>query len=112
MRPVGQVVSGVLTALVVAVPLSAQETPSASPDLARLLAVDASAAPVVRIVGTQRDGDVTVDDVTFPSASGGPPIEAYIIRPAAAPASALAGVLFVHWFGPPAPTSNRTQFID
>jgi predicted esterase len=28
--------------------------------------------------------------------------------PAAAPAPAI---LFVHWYGPPAPTSNRTQFI-
>jgi dienelactone hydrolase len=111
MRPFRQAAFGVLTALLVAAPVTAQGTPRASADLERLLAVDASAAPIIRVVGTRRDGDVTIDDVTFPSLSGGPPIEAYIIRPATA-ATGLAGVLFVHWFGPPAPTSNRTQFID
>src|SRR5688572_26763573 len=106
MRPFRQAAFGVLTALLTAAPVTAQGTPGASADLERLPAVDASAAPVVRVVGTRRDGDVSIDDVTFPSLSGGPAIEAYIIRPATA-ATGMAGVLFVHWFGPPAPTSNR-----
>src|SRR5687768_16390236 len=112
MRSFRQAACGVLTVSFTSLPLAAQGTPPASADLARLLAVDASAAPVVTVVGSRRDGDVTIDDVTFPSVSGSPPIEAYIIRPATAPAAGLAGVLFVHWFGPPAPTSNRTQFVD
>src|SRR5687768_16919858 len=112
MRSFRQAACGVLTVSFTSLPLAAQGTPPASADLARLLAVDASAAPVVTVVGSRRDGDVTIDDVTFPSVSGSPPIEAYIIRPATAPAAGLAGVLFVHWFGPPAPTSNRTQFLD
>jgi dienelactone hydrolase len=110
MRPVRQAALGVLVALV-ASPAAAQGTAPTPADLARLLAVDGAVAPAVRVVATRRDGDVTIDDVTFASVSGGAPIEAYIIRPAT-PATGLAGVLFVHWFGPPAPTSNRTQFID
>lgn len=102
---------GCLIVFIAALPLEGQDTTAASRELARLLATERFAAQGVRVVGTQRDGDVVVDDVTFPSVSGGPPIEAYIIRPATR-TTGLAGVLFVHWFGPPAPTSNRTQFID
>ena len=102
---------GCLVGLGIASSGQAQDTTSASRDLVRLLTTEAMTASAVKLVGTQRDGDVVIDDVTFPSVSGGAPIEAYIIRPATQ-ATGLAGVLFVHWFGPPAPTSNRTQFID
>jgi cephalosporin-C deacetylase-like acetyl esterase len=104
---------GVLIALAAAAArLSAQGTPANQADLDRLIGGTVSGPPlVVKQIGTQREGDVTIDDVTFPSISGGAPIEAYIVRPTA-PATGLAGVLFVHWFGPPAPTSNRTQFLD
>ena len=94
-----------------AFPVRGQDTTVAARELARLLSTERFSAQGVKVVGTQRDGDVVIDDVTFPSVAGGPPVEAYIIRPATGTAG-LAGVLFVHWFGPPAPTSNRTQFID
>ena len=112
MRLLRQLLFSVLGAAVIAVPLRAQELTAAARDLQRLLDSDKSVPfSAVRVVGSTRDGDVTVDDVTFPSISGQPPIEAYIVRPTTAGAG-MAGVLFVHWFGPPAPTSNRTQFID
>ena len=103
-----------LIASFAALPLEAQDTTAASRELARLLATERLSVQAVKRVASVRDGDVIIDDVTFPSVSGGPPIEAYIVRPASPPATSagLAGVLFVHWFGPPAPTSNRTQFID
>jgi dienelactone hydrolase len=88
----------------------AQSTSQDTSRLARLLAYDAS-APSMTVVATITDGDVTVDDVTFPSVAGNPPIQAYLIRPTARGTSHPA-VLFVHWFAPPHPTSNRTQFID
>jgi dienelactone hydrolase len=63
----------------------------------------------VQIVGVQRRGDVEVRDVTYAGLTGGR-IAAYLIVP---PKQAShAGVLFVHWYEPPDPTSNRTQFVD
>ena len=49
-------------------------------------------------------------DITYAALTGGTNAATLITprTPAAAPAPA---VLFVHWYGPPAPTSNRTQFI-
>jgi dienelactone hydrolase len=49
-------------------------------------------------------------DITYATLTGGTNAATLITArtPAAAPAPA---VLFVHWYGPPAPTSNRTQFI-
>ena len=112
MHSLRQTTLGVVAAFsAAAAPVAGQVAEGTASDLGRLLANDASSPPVVRFIGSQRDGDVTVDDLTFRSVSGGPPIEAYLIRPMT-PATGLAGVLFVHWFGPPAPTSNRTQFID
>jgi predicted esterase len=36
---------------------------------------------------------------------------ATLITPATPAAKPAPAILFVHWYGPPAPTSNRTQFI-
>lgn len=76
-----------------------------------LLAYDARWPLDVRVVGTERRGGVTVQDVTFASVAGGAPTQAYLVRPDSA-AGPLAAVLFVHWFAPPEPTSNRTQYLD
>jgi dienelactone hydrolase len=80
-------------------------------ELPGLLAYPPVAAADVRVLETRTEGDVVVQDLTFPSASGGPAVEAYLVRPAAA-SDDLAAVLFVHWFEPEAPNSNRTQFLD
>ncbi|HVS00898.1 MAG TPA: prolyl oligopeptidase family serine peptidase, partial [Thermoanaerobaculia bacterium] len=75
------------------------------------LAYDASTSLDVKVVGTERQGGVKVEDITFASPAGGAPIQAYVVRPEGG-AGPLAGVLFVHWFEPHSPTSNRTQFLD
>jgi dienelactone hydrolase len=112
MRLLRQSIFGALAATLAAAPLIAQEATPATRELQRLLDVDMSAPKsAVTILRSTREGDVTIDDVTFPSIAGQPPIEAYIVRPTT-PGTGMAGVLFVHWFGPPAPTSNRTQFLD
>jgi dienelactone hydrolase len=36
---------------------------------------------------------------------------ATLVTPAAARSTPAPAVLFVHWYGPPRPTSNRTQFV-
>jgi dienelactone hydrolase len=83
----------------------------AAAQLDPLLAYDSSRPLDVRVVGGETKGDVRVEDVTFSSVAGEAPIQAYLVRPASG-AGPFAGVLFVHWFAPPDPTSNRTQFLS
>ncbi len=85
--------------------------PAARNPLDSLLAYDARRPLDLRVVGTERRDGVTVQDVTFASVAGGAPTQAYLVRPDGA-AGTLAAVLFVHWFAPPEPTSNRTQYLD
>ena len=85
--------------------------PAGRTPLDSLLAYDARPPLDLRIVGTERRDGVTVQDVTFASVAGGAPTQAYLVRPDGA-AGPLAAVLFVHWFAPPEPTSNRTQYLD
>jgi dienelactone hydrolase len=85
--------------------------PAARNPLDSLLAYDARRPLELRVVGTERRDGVTVQDVTFASVAGGAPTQAYLVRPDGA-AGPLAAVLFVHWFAPPEPTSNRTQYLD
>jgi dienelactone hydrolase/thiol-disulfide isomerase/thioredoxin len=84
-------------------------TPPDAAGLAELLAYDAKAPLDIKTVGTERQGDVIVEDITFRGV--GETIPAYVVRPAEG-AGPFAGVLFVHWFAPPDPTSNRTQYLD
>jgi dienelactone hydrolase len=97
----------VTLALTFASALHAQQ----SPELPALLAYPPVTPADVRVVETRTEGGVVVQDLTFSSASGGPAVEAYLVRPAAA-SDNLAAVLFVHWFEPEAANSNRTQFLD
>lgn len=84
---------------------------ASAPTLEQLLAYDSEAPTDVKVVGKEERDGVTVEDVTFASAAGGRPVEAYVVRPSAG-AGPFAGVLFVHWFAPPEPTSNRTQYLE
>ena len=60
---------------------------------------------------SRREQDAAlVRDVTYATLTGGRNA-ATLITPKPAPGAPAPGILFVHWYGPPAPTSNRTQFI-
>lgn len=59
--------------------------------------------------GRREDGGALLRDITYATLTGGRNA-ATLITPTASRAPGPA-VLFVHWYGPPAPTSNRTQFI-
>lgn len=91
--------------------VSAQEASPQTTDLERLLAYDAAAPLHLQIVGDERRDGVIVSDITFAGVTGGPPTQAYLVRPDTG-AGSFAGVLFVHWYEPTSPTSNRTQFLD
>lgn len=75
------------------------------------LAYDAAKPLDVKAVGTEKKSGVTIQDVTFGSVAGNPPIQAYIVRPESG-SGPFAGVLFVHWYEPGNPTSNRTQYLQ
>jgi dienelactone hydrolase len=90
---------------------AAAEAAQGTADLAQLLAYNASKPLDVQIVGTETKAGVRIDDVTFGSVAGNPPVQAYVVRPEKG-AGPFAGVLFVHWFAPREPNSNRTQFRD
>ena len=81
-------------------------------DLSALQAPNLSAAygpvPEVRIISKELKGGAEVQDITFTGLDG-QPIEAYLVKPARS--RPQGGVLFVHWYGPEFPTSNRTQFL-
>ena len=63
----------------------------------------------VQLTGTEKRGDIEIRDITFASlASGRTP--AYLIVPPQQ--TRRAAILFVHWYEPPNPTSNRTQFVN
>ena len=57
----------------------------------------------------EQDGAV-LRDITYATLTGGTNA-ATLITPKASPATPAPAILFVHWYAPPAPTSNRTQFI-
>jgi dienelactone hydrolase len=63
----------------------------------------------IQTVKTERRGDVEVRDITFASLSGSR-TAAYLIVPPRQ--TKRAAILFVHWYEPPNPTSNRTPFVD
>jgi len=93
--------------------LSALAQGSARAQTEEVLAYKAVQPAEVKVVGTEhKEGTgVIVEDVTFPSAMGAQPTQAYIVKPDSG-SGPWAGVLFVHWFAPPDPTSNRTQYLD
>ena len=54
-------------------------------------------------------GDVRIEDISFANLVGGR-ATAYLVQPPGR--SKTAGALFVHWFNPDSPLSNRKQFLD
>jgi dienelactone hydrolase len=53
---------------------------------------------------------VVVTDIQIP-VRGQAPVTAYLVRPAKKQQK-LAGALYLHWFEPPNPTQNRTEFLS
>ena len=80
-------------------------------DLASLSSIEGKPAITLSLVSSTLDAGVVVDDLTW-KALDGSDVTAYLVRPEKAGPDCCAGVLFVHWFAPPDPTSNRTQFLD
>jgi outer membrane protein assembly factor BamB len=76
---------------------------------ASLFEYDSKLAPDVKEVGAETRGAVKVRDVTYASLGGGRTAAYLVEGQGTAPHPA---VLFVHWYEPHSPNSNRTQFVD
>ena len=75
-----------------------------------LLAAALPSAAALHTISTEtRAHGVEVRDVRFPNSSGGV-TEAYLVVPPAG--RTRAAILYVHWYEPPNPTSNRTQYLE
>jgi dienelactone hydrolase len=90
----------------------AEATEAADPfeELAAMFDYDQSAPLNVQEVGMEDRDGVTVKDITFDSPVDGEPVAAYLVQPEGH--GPFAGVLWVHWYEPSSPTSNRTQYLD
>ena len=93
-----------LTALLLLTALSQSPAPAA------LFDYDASRPLDVKETSRREDTGVVLRDITYATLGGGTNAATLITPTTPAPQPAPA-ILFVHWYGPPAPTSNRTQFI-
>lgn len=97
------------------VPIWAQDaTPEATEAASEVDAMfdyDQSTPPEITEVSSEMRGDVTIRDITYASpVVAGKTIAAYsVVPPGAGP---FPAVLYVHWYEPSSPTSNRTQFVD
>jgi dienelactone hydrolase len=58
----------------------------------------------------RQESGALLREVTYTTLSGGSNA-ATVITPATPGRKLAPAILFVHWYGPPAPTSNRTQFV-
>jgi dienelactone hydrolase len=90
--------------------LAAIQTPPATTDPAALFEYDRAAPLEIRETARREQDGVVLRDITYRLPSGGTNA-ATLVAPVTRAQAAAPSVLFVHWYGPPAPTSNRTQFV-
>jgi dienelactone hydrolase len=77
--------------------------------LAQLLDYDRSKPLDIQEKSRETRDGVVIRDITFANASGGR-TAAYLVE--SAKRGKNAAVLFVHWYEPESPNSNRTQYVD
>ena len=71
---------------------------------------DASLPLDVKETARREEKGALLRDITYATLTGSTNA-ATLITPRKQPSAPAPAILFVHWYGPPAPTSNRTQFI-
>jgi dienelactone hydrolase len=78
-------------------------------DLVRHFDYDKQAPLVVKELGVERRGDVSVYDITYASPKGGL-VPAYLVVPKGK--GPFAAVIWGHWYWQNSPMRNRKQFLD
>ena len=79
------------------------------PEMVRHFDYDKNTAIDLKIVATQKRGDVTVYDITYASPKGGV-VPAYLVVPGGK--GPFAGVIWGHWYWRNSEMRNRKQFLD
>lgn len=64
----------------------------------------------VTVTGTQERGGARITEFTCDRVTSGRRA-ATLVEPSGSTRAARPGILFVHWYEPPNPTSNRTEFL-
>jgi dienelactone hydrolase len=64
----------------------------------------------IKTLSVEHRGTVAVSDITYAAPGSDRRIAAYLLTPSGD--GPHAGILYIHWYEPPNPTSNRTQFVD
>ncbi len=89
-------------------------TPEATPvpfeELAAMFDYDQSTPLNVKVVSTKDQDGVTVEDITYDRLGGGKPVQAFLVLPKGD--GPFPAILYVHWYEPSSPTSNRTEFLN
>jgi hypothetical protein len=80
------------------------------PELVRRFDYDAKAPLDLKIISSQKRGDLTVYDLTYTSPKGGV-VPAYLIVPATGKGP-FAAVVWGHWYWTNSEMRNRKQFLD
>jgi cephalosporin-C deacetylase-like acetyl esterase len=99
-----------MTRLVAALAVVACGIPLAAQDPGTMVAHDRRRPPGLEVVRSETRGAAVVEDVTYRTLTGSRRA-ASLVMPVKAVQKRHAGVLFVHWYEPPKPTSNRTEFL-
>jgi dienelactone hydrolase len=94
---------------IVFVVLSGTNLFAQDPELLRHYDYDRNAPLDLKIVGTQKRGDVTVYDITYASPKGGV-VPAYLVVPSGK--GPFAGVIWGHWYWRNSDMRNRKQFLE
>lgn len=87
-----------------------QAPASPSFDYDRTKPVDVQLAPAPGKAATGQPADVRVRQITYAQLDGSRN-GATLVLPAASSAGPHPAVLFLHWYEPPRPTSNRSEFL-
>lgn len=99
-------------ALIVLLAVAAAAQEETMPADLSIFDYEASAVTITENGSETRDG-VVIRDIAFESPVDGMAINAYLIaQESEAEADSLVPILYVHWYEPQSPTSNRTQFIE
>lgn len=90
--------------------LSQVLTLAQDPDFVQHFDYDKNAPLEIKTLGTEKQGDVVVYDVTFTSPKGGV-VPAYLVVPSKG-RKPFAGVVWGHWYWENSPMRNRREFLD
>ncbi len=98
---------------VVALPVPIATRAHAALEPQATLTFDDARKPPLDVKDTSRreQGSAVLRDVSYAMLDGASRNNATLVEPKTAGTGRRPAVLFAHWYGPPRPTSNRTQFI-